>query len=310
MNSCTFSNNSAENGGGIYNHLNNPTVINCMFTGNSADWGGGIYCWFDSNVKLINCTFVANSAANGNAIACDSYQQKYPSNFQITNCILWNGDDGILNNDTSTVSIMYSDIQDGWPGEGNINADPCFVNPGYWDVNGVWIDGDYHLLEDSPLINTGNSSLLPPDSDDLDRDGDTVEPIPWDLDGTPRVVDCRIDMGAYEYGQFVPAEVRIVPRTINLSSSGKWITCYIWLPEKYDISDIDPNSILFECEIEPESLYVDEQEQIVTARFSREDVQPILEVGDINLTITGRLTNGTVFEAADTIKVIDKAGKN
>jgi hypothetical protein len=44
-------------------------------------------------------------------------------------------------------------------------------------------------------------------------------------------------------------------------------------------------------------------------RFSREDVQPILEVGDVELTITCQLTDGTSFEATDTIKVTDKAGK-
>ena len=44
--------------------------------------------------------------------------------------------------------------------------------------------------------------------------------------------------------------------------------------------------------------------------FSREDVQSILSIGDIELTITGQLTDGTVFEGTDTIKVIDKAGKN
>jgi parallel beta-helix repeat protein len=296
LNNCTFSNNSAEDGGGIYNHLNDPTVTNCMFTGNTAEWGGGIYCWFESNVKLINCVFLANSAANGSALACDSYQQKYPSNFQITNCILWDGDGGILNNDTSTISIMYSDIQGGWPGEGNIGADPCFVDPGYWDADGVWIDGDYHLLPGSPCIDAGDPSYI-------------AEPNATDLDGKPRVIDCRIDMGAYEYGQFVqfvPAEVRIIPRTINLASKGNWITCYIWLPEEYDVSDIDPNSILFECEIEVESLQVDEEEQIAVARFNRENVQTILNVGEQELTISVHLMDGTAFEGRDVIKVIDK----
>jgi hypothetical protein len=308
MSNCTFSNNSAEDGGGIYNHLNNPTVTNCMFIGNSAEWGGGIFCWFESNVRLINCTFVGNSGANGNALACDSYGQKYPSIFQITNCILWDGDDGILNKDSSTISIMYSNIQNGWPGEGNINADPCFIDPGYRDLNGVWIDGDYHLLEDSPCVNAGDKLSLPPDWADLDVDGDMAEPIPWDLDGTPRVVDCRIDMGAYEYGQFIPTEVRIIPRTINLASKGKWITCFIWLPEEFNVSDIDPNSVLLECEIEVESLQVDEQEQIAVARFNREHVHTILKNGKYELTISVNLTDGTVFEGTDTIKVIDKAG--
>ena len=115
-------------------------------------------------------------------------------------------------------------------------------------------------------------------------------------------------MGAYEAPIF--AEARIVPQTINLASKGNWITCYIWLPDEYDVVDIEPNNIFLEDEIKPDEFSVDEQQQVATARFGREDVQPMLEIGDINLKITGRLTDGTVFEGTDTIKVIDKAGKN
>jgi L-ascorbate metabolism protein UlaG (beta-lactamase superfamily) len=55
-------------------------------------------------------------------------------------------------------AVSYSDVQGGWEGEGNIDADPLFANPGYWayvndpniavepnDANAVWIEGDYHL---------------------------------------------------------------------------------------------------------------------------------------------------------------------
>lgn len=44
----------------------------------------------------------------------------------------------------------------------------------------------------------------------------------------------------------IEAEIDIDPDTLNLSSKGKWVTCYIWLPEDYDIADIDPNSIFLE----------------------------------------------------------------
>jgi len=54
--------------------------------------------------------------------------------------------------------MSYSNVQGGYPGPGNINVDPCFVDPGYWaDLNNpavaarqddpcaVWVAGDYHL---------------------------------------------------------------------------------------------------------------------------------------------------------------------
>jgi hypothetical protein len=119
--------------------------------------GGGMLNW-GSNLTLTNCTFAQNSAENGNALACDSYEQIYPSNVELINCILWNGGDEIWNNDNSTIMITYSNVQGGFPGEGNIDADPLFADPGYWadandpntaaepnDPNAVWIDGDYHL---------------------------------------------------------------------------------------------------------------------------------------------------------------------
>lgn len=157
LTNCVFSGNSAAGDGGVmaiyFGSLGGfipCKLINCTFTGNSSgQYGGGI--WFvETSLILTNCTFVANSALGGNALACS----RYPSNVQITNCILWNGGDEVWNDAGSTITMTYSDVQDGWPGEGNINVDPCFVDNGYWDAGGVWIDGNYHLLPDSPCINT------------------------------------------------------------------------------------------------------------------------------------------------------------
>ena len=133
------------------------------------------------------------------------------------------------------------------------------------------------------------------------------EPNETDLDGRPRVIGGRIDMGAYETPIF--AEARILPRTINLASKGKWLTCYIQFPGQYNIADIEPNSVFLEGEINPHRFWLTEDQQIAVAKFTREDVQSILDIGEVELTITGRLTDGIVFEGADTIKVIDKAGK-
>ena len=74
---------------------------------------------------------------------------------------------------------------------GNIDLDPCFVEPGYWDVNNVWVEGDYHLLDGSPCIDAGDPNYV-------------AGPNETDLDGNPRVVDgdndgnSVVDMGAYE----------------------------------------------------------------------------------------------------------------
>ena len=44
LTNCTFSGNSADSGGGMYNYDgSSPTLTNCTFSGNSADSGGGMY---------------------------------------------------------------------------------------------------------------------------------------------------------------------------------------------------------------------------------------------------------------------------
>ena len=157
---CTLSGNSAGVGGGMDNYDSSPTLLNCTFSGNLATevvgalggLGGGMYN-DESSPTLTNCTFVGNSAMQGNALTCTSIEQSNPSTVELSNCILWNGGDEISNNDGSTITITYSDVQGGWLGIGNIDVDPCFVEPGYWDPNGTpsdvnddfWVDGDYHL---------------------------------------------------------------------------------------------------------------------------------------------------------------------
>jgi hypothetical protein len=149
---CTFSNNSANwGGGGMYNS-SNPTVDGCTFSANSAKYGGGMYNYDNSSPAVTNCTFSGNSANWGGG-GMFNYYESSPT---VTNCILWgntapNGPQ--IYNYSSNPAITYSDIEGGWTGTGNINADPCFASSGYWDPNGTpadanddfWVDGDYHL---------------------------------------------------------------------------------------------------------------------------------------------------------------------
>jgi len=116
-------------------------------------------------------------------------------------------------------------------------------------------------------------------------------------------------MGAFEYRPSTPAEVDIDPDTLNLTSKGNWITSLIWLPEDYSVADIDPNSVFLEDEVRADLFRVDEEEQVAIAKFSRSEVQGILNLGWVELTVSGELTDGTVFEGTDVIRVIDKGGR-
>ena len=98
---------------------------------------------------------------------------------------MWgNSPDGFYNCNAEVSYCCYSGAQ----GEGNIDIDPCFIDPGRWvngndpnqiaepnDPDAVWVDGDYHLksqggrwdpvsetwVQDdvtSPCIDTGDMS--------------------------------------------------------------------------------------------------------------------------------------------------------
>ena len=143
---CTFAANTGREGGAIHNSGAAPVFTNCIFSGNAArDSGGAVYNTYVSDVTLTNCTFAGNRAPNGSAIACYAFRPEHFSSLQVTNCIIWNGDNSIWKSDDSTIAITNSDVQNGWPGLGNMDADPCFVSAGYWYDDDSWADGDYHL---------------------------------------------------------------------------------------------------------------------------------------------------------------------
>jgi len=104
--------------------------------------------------------------------------------------------------------------------------------------------------------------------------------------------------------------VDLDPDTLNLESEGKWITCHIELPEGYNIEDINVSTILIDGSV---SLAWGKTEgNALMVKFDRqaviEFIREVLEItnGEVTLTITGKLYDGTTFEGGDTIKVIFK----
>jgi len=140
---CIFSENSCGFYGGAINEAfsSSSLLYNCLFTGNSCSMSGGaMYYWYESSPSLFNCTFAGNSAPNGNAIACSTPEgyEDVSSTVHVFNSIFWDGGGEIWNDDNSTIMITYSDVQGGWLGQGNINADPRFVEPGYSGPISYW----------------------------------------------------------------------------------------------------------------------------------------------------------------------------
>jgi hypothetical protein len=99
----------------------------------------------------------------------------------------------------------FSGLTDPTGADGNISTDPLFVQDPDPGLDGLWGTGDDdlgdpQLLSGSPCVDAGDNDSVPPDTADLDDDGDTVEPVPIDLDGHARVLCYDVDMGAYESG--------------------------------------------------------------------------------------------------------------
>jgi L-ascorbate metabolism protein UlaG (beta-lactamase superfamily) len=204
---CRFSGNSAPLGGGMYNNRSSPALTNCIFAGNSASAGGGIDNYPQNSPTVVNCTFVGNSAKDGSGLACFSSGQDDASMLVLTNCILRDVGAEISNDGPSIVNVAYSNVQGGWPGEGNIDIDPLFADPGYWadandpnvvveprDPNAVWIDGDYHLKSQAGRWDQVSESWVIDDvtSPCIDA-GDPNSPV----GDEPEPNGGRINMGAY-----------------------------------------------------------------------------------------------------------------
>jgi len=105
----------------------------------------------------------------------------------------------------------------------------------------------------------------------------------------------------------VYATVEFHPETLNQKSKGKWVTVYIELPEGYDVSDIDIESVrLNDVLSRADSSPTEIDGGILMVKFDREDVINLLEPGEkVLITIFGDLLDGQRFEGTCTIRVIN-----
>ena len=195
------SNGDEYNGGGGISNYGTLTVMNSTIAGNAANFGGGMYTYeFGRDYSLIvNNTIIAeNAAASGPDLWDDRYNYFTGSHNLIgdgTDQRLKNGTDGnLVGTSENPIDPLFvrapSDGGDGWGDDPDTADIDESANDDY---------GDLRLTADSPAVDAGDDALLPADMYDLDADGDTTEPLPFDLGGNARVVGTAVDIGAYEY---------------------------------------------------------------------------------------------------------------
>jgi hypothetical protein len=327
---CIFTGNFAMSGGAVYNKSGSPMFANCSFSGNQAMGGGGA-ATNAGGALLVNCTVAGNTAKTGGGLY--NYIHGSPT---VTNCVFWDNKDENVTGATAQISVSgvepvvrFCCIQDGDPNDANIpfggaannNIDdnPCFAVPGYWDAGGLWVEGDYQLLPTSPCIDVGDNNEVPADSADLDEDENTSEPAPWDLAGRPRIADgdgngeAVVDMGCYE----VPARpmqvpMKFTPGALNPYSSGRWVKAHFVLPEGFGFDDVDadrPAKLTgpFALDIQSEymNVFVNDGGLVeVEAAFKRADFCAAGgESGAIEVRAAGWLTSGQQFYGSATVKI-------
>jgi Right handed beta helix region/Chlamydia polymorphic membrane protein (Chlamydia_PMP) repeat len=181
---CSFSGNAAGEGGGMYNNTSSPAVNNCVFRGNSAWYGGGMSNQYDSSPFVTNCTFSGNLAAAGGGV-----YNTNGSNPTLTNCILWRNTPYEVVSNLSTPTVSYSNMRGGFPGEGNVDSDPMFL-----DVDG----GDLQLRSESPCVDAGNNDAVPVGVD-ADANGDPRFADHACADDLGNGIPPVVDMGAFEF---------------------------------------------------------------------------------------------------------------
>jgi hypothetical protein len=172
---CAFINNSAQRmGGAVINSPGPsgpfPSFTNCLFSENRGGLGGAMLgAAAVLGTTVTNCTFTRNYTGHTYGATIDSGYTTF------TNCIVWGDARGEPFSDNTQYysSVLYSDIEGGFDGEGNIDADPLFTDP---------LNGDYTLQDGSPCLDTGTMAGAPA----------------TDLMGIARPQGPGIDMGAYE----------------------------------------------------------------------------------------------------------------
>jgi hypothetical protein len=126
----------------------------------------------------------------------------------------------------------------------------------------------------------------------------------FNLETTDGHIHYPMSLGFYEP---LPIEsfINIEPSTLNKKSKGKWITCYIGLPEGNDVNDIDISTV--ELEYDSQKINAEwgkVQVDILKVKFNRQDLINILGIvtGYVELKVTGKVAD-TSFEGANTIRV-------
>jgi len=273
-NSTITKNNITNNGNGIWLEQSSSNTISVNNITANNDFGICI-SWHSHNNTISGNNITANKWY-GIELVASSNNSIYHNNF--------------VDNSEQVYSVGSTNFwDDGYPSGGNYWSD--YTDVDLYSGTNQDVLGSDGIWDQSYTIDANNQDRYP-----------LVEP--W----TPPAIKATVDVD---------------PNALNLCSKGEWVTCYIELPEGYNVGDIDIYSIKLNNTF-PVSLLPNPPVPVPTeigdydndtipdlmVKFNMTELTSYIrhvlgiKYGNVTLTITGNLTDGTTFEGEDTVKVL------
>jgi hypothetical protein len=222
-------------GAGAIGSSGTTLMTNTSFWGNTAvnvpdfdEWNGPVVLVEGGTVSLDGVSSLLNRTAGPSTPPGHGHTiYVVEGSVRITNSIFReDGGSLVLTLEEGDANVQRSLVAGGFAGGTDIlDADPLFTLDPSLGPDEQWGTedddyGDLRLQWTSPAVDAGDASLLPADVLDLDGDGDTAEPIPFDADGNARVEGTALDLGAYESPFNVAAEDEpALPMTLALTAA-------------------------------------------------------------------------------------------
>jgi hypothetical protein len=219
---------SISAGGAIESIFSELLLVNSEFVGNAASGGtdafGGAVRFSRGSGEFVN-SYVGFNSASGAESRGGGLAVGLNTSVVVRNSIMWRNQSSEQPQIAGGALVANSVVEGGFNGSSVLDADPFIIRSPSPGADGEWgtVDDDYgdlRLQQGSPAVDFGLAEFLPPDTFDLDEDGDTEEPLPVDLDGGPRVLGSEVDLGPYESPFTVTVEPGAgVPTTSGLAAA-------------------------------------------------------------------------------------------